>query len=249
VYNRARFVGEAIRSVLAQRERAIELLICDDGSTDGSLDAARAAAGSDVRVRVFAWEHAGVAATIRRAHEHVTAPCIGWVDSDDVLEPSAVERTLAVLEARADVGMVYTHHTIINERGEVQGLGQRCVIPYSKERLLVDFMTFHFRLYRRDAYERAGGINTSFVTAHDYDFCLRMSEVTNVACVAEALYRYRTSEDSLSHVKRIEQIESAARAIREALVRRGMADKAELRVEIVGRFSIRPTRGGGWNQA
>jgi GT2 family glycosyltransferase len=104
-------------------------------------------------------------------------------------------------------------------------------------------------LYRRDAYERAGGINTSFMTAQDYDFCLRMSEVTEIACIPEPLYLYRMASDSISHVKRLEQIESSARAIREALVRRGLADRAELRVEIVGKFSIRPKGQGGWNQA
>ncbi|HLP85442.1 MAG TPA: glycosyltransferase [Phycisphaerales bacterium] len=248
VYNRERFVAAAIKSVLAQTYREFELLVCDDGSTDGSLAAAREAAGSDPRVRVLAMEHAGLAQTLKRAHAETRAAWIGWVDSDDMLAPAALERTATVLAREPSVGLVYTHHVMINDSGQTLGLGQRCTIPYSKDRLLVDFMTFHFRLYRREAYERAGGINVTFATAQDYDFCLRMSEVTQFACVAEPLYLYRMASDSISHVKRIEQIESSARAIREALVRRGLADKAELRVEIVGRFSIRPKGQGGWNQ-
>lgn len=249
LYNRERYVAAAVRSVLAQSFRDFELLICDDGSTDGSLAAAREAAGTDPRVRIFAMEHAGLARTLQRAHEHVTTPFIGWLDSDDMLAPLALERTHQVLARHPTVGAVYTHHVMINDAGQMLGIGQRCGIPYSKDRLLVDFMTFHFRLYRRDAYERAGGINTSFHTAQDYDFCLRLSEVTDFLCIPEPLYLYRMASDSISHVRRLEQIESSARAIREALERRGLADKAELRVEIVGRFSIRPKGQGGWNQA
>jgi len=249
LYNRERYVAAAIKSVLAQTFHDFELLICDDGSTDGSLAAAREAAGDDPRVRIFALEHSGLAPTLKRAHEHVTTPFIGWLDSDDMLAPAALERTYNALVRNPAVGAVYTHHVMINDAGQVLGLGQRCGIPYSKDRLLVDFMTFHFRLYRRDAFERAGGINTSFTTAQDYDFCLRLSEVCDFLCVPEPLYLYRMAGDSISHVKRLEQIESSARAIREALVRRGLADKAELRVEIVGKFSIRPKGQGGWNQA
>ena len=249
LYNRERYVAAAVKSVLAQSLHDFELIICDDGSTDSSLAVAREAAGDDPRVRVVAMEHAGLAHTLKRAHERVTTPFIGWLDSDDMLAPQALERTYQLLLRHPAIGVVYTHHVMINDAGQVLGLGQRCAIPFSKERLLVDFMCFHFRLYRRDAYERAGGINTSFVTAQDYDFCLRMSEVTEFACLPEPLYLYRMASDSISHVKRLEQIESSARAIREALVRRGLADKAELRVEIVGKFSIRPKGQGGWNQA
>ncbi len=249
LYNRERYVAAAIKSVQAQTFADFELIVCDDGSTDASLAAAKAAAGDDVRVRIIAMEHLGLAATLKRAHEHVSTPYIGWLDSDDMLAPQALERTYAALSRGPRVGMVYTHHVMISDAGQTLGLGQRCAIPYNKDRLLVDFMTFHFRLYRRDAYERAGGINTSFMTAQDYDFCLRMSEVTEIACIPEPLYLYRMASDSISHVKRLEQIESSARAIREALVRRGLADRAELRVEIVGKFSIRPKGQGGWNQA
>lgn len=249
LYNRERYVAAAIKSVQAQTLIAFELIVCDDGSTDASLAVAKEAAGDDARVRVISMQHAGLAATLKCAHEHVSTPYIGWLDSDDMLAPLALERTYAALSRNARLGMVYTHHMMINDGGQPLGIGQRCAIPYSRDRLLVDFMTFHFRLYRRDAFERAGGINTTFTTAQDYDFCLRMSEVTEIACVPEPLYLYRMASDSISHVKRLEQIESSARAIREALVRRGLADKAELRVEIVGKFSIRPKGQGGWNQA
>ena len=77
---------------------------------------------------------------------------LGWVDSDDLLHPQALAETIAVLKSQPEVGMVYTNYLVIDEQGQVRGLGSRCQIPYSPERLLIDFMTFHFRLMRREVY-------------------------------------------------------------------------------------------------
>ncbi|HEY9907255.1 MAG TPA: hypothetical protein V6D18_06560, partial [Thermosynechococcaceae cyanobacterium] len=52
-------------------------------------------------------------------------------------------------------------YEVIDAQGNSHGIGQRCHIPYSKERLLSDFMTFHFRLMRRSVYEQVGGIDPS----------------------------------------------------------------------------------------
>jgi hypothetical protein len=54
-----------------------------------------------------------------------------------------------------------TIYEVIDAQGNSHGIGQRCHIPYSKERLLSDFMTFHFRLMRRSVYEQVGGIDPS----------------------------------------------------------------------------------------
>jgi len=113
------------------------------------------------------------------------------VDSDDALAPTAVEETAAVLDHEPSVGMVYTDHVMVDESGRLLGLGARCAIPYSKDRLLVDFMTFAFRLLRRGVYDAAGGVEESFATAHDYDFCLRVSEVAQIRHLARPLYAYR----------------------------------------------------------
>lgn len=252
VHNREATVAQTIASILAQTRRDFELLVCDDGSTDGSRAAIERAVAGDARVRVEVNPtNLGLTRTLEAAHRLARGAYIGWVDSDDWIAPTALERTSAVLDRKPGVGMVYTDHTIVDALGKALGIGVRCDIPYSKERLLVDFMTFHFRLFRRSAFEACGGINTTFATAHDYDFCLRMAEVTQIEHLREPLYFYRRSEDSISNVRRMEQIESSARAIREALARRKLDDKYRLEVEIVGRFAIRPRTqsDNAWSQA
>ena len=238
-YNRERFVGAAIKSVLAQTRRDFELIVWDDGSTDGTLAAAREAAGDDPRVRVVAGEHHGVARTLNDAIRSSAGAYIGWVDSDDLLAPTALAETAAVLDASPAVGMVYTSYLVMDEAGTVRGPGKRCQIPYSPQRLLIDFMTFHFRLIRRSAFDQVGGLDETMPSAEDYDLCLRLSEVTEIRHIDQPLYFYRVHDDSDSQAGRVKQILASRDAINRALVRRGMDSTHELCVQIVGKFTLR----------
>src|SRR5204863_6989473 len=115
LYNREAFVAAAIGSVLQQTERDFELLVYDDGSTDGSVDAARRAAGDDARVRIVTGEHRGNIPTLKAAASMVSGDYLGWVDSDDALVPTALAETRAVLDANPGVGMVYTDYLTMDE--------------------------------------------------------------------------------------------------------------------------------------
>lgn len=240
VYNQERYLAPAIKSVLIQTRPEFELLIWDDGSTDRSVEIARNFAQIDQRVRLVAAAHLGRAHSLKAAIQQTTSPYFGLVDSDDLLAPTALEETFAVLDARPEIGLVYTDYQVIDKDNQLLGYGQRSSIPYSKERLLVDFMIFHFRLLRREVYEQVGGINEEFERAQDYDLCLRLSEVTNVEHLAKPLYYYRQHSLSVSHTQRVEQILASQNAINQALQRRGLSDTYELDVEIVGRYCLRP---------
>ena len=100
-------------------------------------------------------------------------------------------------------------------------------------------MTFHFRLIRRSVYELVGGVDPSVGRAEDYDLCLKLSEVTEIAHIPRPLYLYRVHDDAMSHDSRLDQIMAAKEAIARALARRGMEKDIEVHVELVGRFSLR----------
>ena len=191
VHNRADFLPFTLDSILAQTHSDFELLIWDDGSTDDSVAIARHYALKDDRIRVIAAAHQGIAPTLKSAIAATTGTYLGWVDSDDLLAPTALAETVAILSAHPEVGMVYTNYEVIDAQGQNHGLGQRCRIPYSPDRLLVDFMTFHFRLMRRSVYDQGGGIDPTFAWAEDYDLCLKLSEVTNIYHLPKPLYYYR----------------------------------------------------------
>jgi filamentous hemagglutinin family protein len=221
VYNQERYLGAAIESVLSQTLGDFELLVWDDGSSDRSLSIAQLYACKDSRVRVVAAEHQGNGAALKQAIAQTNGRYIGWVDSDDLLAPTALVETTQVLERESDVGMAYTSYLDIDERDNIVSYGYRCIVPYSKEQLLHQFMTFHFRLIRRSVYEQVGGINELFECAHDYDLCLRLSEKTEVRHVNKPLYYYRTHSNSISRQKRQQQMRDARLAVELAYQRRG----------------------------
>lgn len=238
VYNRQQFLAVTIESILAQTYRHFELLIWDDGSTDQSITIARHYAKQDHRIRVVTAENQGVTGALKAAIVQTSGTYIGWVDSDDVLAPTALQETIAVLESNLSVGMVYTHYHVIDEVGNDQGLGVRNQVPYSPDQLLVSFMTFHFRLLRRSVYEQIGGLDVEYERAEDYDLCLRLSEVTEIRLVPKPLYFYRQHSGNMTNDD-LEQIRWSYRANSSALKRRGLDRKYAIDLQVISQFILR----------
>ncbi|KPQ40404.1 MAG: Glycosyltransferases involved in cell wall biogenesis [Phormidium sp. OSCR] len=238
-YNPSHYLQLAIESVLQQTYPDFELLIWDDGSSDDSLDIARSLAATDERVRVIAAPHRGRGEALKAAISATTGDYLGWIDRDDILLPNALERTAAILNEKPQIGMVYSDYLDIDRQGTPLGLGYRCRIPYSRDRLLTDFITFHFRLMRRDIYNQAGGIDPAFEYAEDYDLCLRISELTDIYHLREPLYHYRHHPENASRSQASLQQARSQCAINNALRRRGLQDTLQLQVQ-QGRFILKP---------
>ncbi len=243
-YNAEKYLREALGSVLAQTFRDFECIIRDDGSSDSSVAIAREFAASDSRFHVVAASHVGRGPALAEACRNCSGDYLGLLDADDILEPTALQECVAHLRSHPETGMVYTNHLIIDGNGNPRGLGHRCRMPYSMERLLLNFMTFHFRLMRRDAYDAVGGFDPDYPVAMDYDLCLKLSETTRIDHLPRPLYRYRRHRGSLSHTHRIEQARYSQRAINAALERRGMADEFVCDLDIQTRYRLRRRRHG-----
>ncbi|MGB6301692.1 MAG: glycosyltransferase [Rivularia sp. (in: cyanobacteria)] len=240
VYNRSHYLRNAIESVLNQTHCDFELVIWDDASTDNSLEIAHEYAQKDKRIRVIATkQNRGCSEAIKAAVEASTGNYIGWVDSDDMLAPTAIEETSLILNNHPQVGLVYTNHEIMDSQGNLRGLGPRCRIPYSKEGLLVDLMTFHFRLIRRSVYDAVGGVDDSFDYGEDYDLCLKLSEITEVYHIAKSLYYYRRHDNNVTNDD-FKNIYWSQKAINDALKRRGLDSNYELDTHLTAFFSIKP---------
>ncbi len=124
--------------------------------------------------------------------------------------------------------MVFTEHGRIDAEGH--GIHRRPRPTFSALGMLTDFATFHFRLIRRAAFERAGGIASDLEVAIDYDLCLRIAEVAPIVSLAEPLYEYREHRLQLSTTRRVEQAQASALAVRRAIRRRGLSEQLRLRV-------------------
>lgn len=122
-FNAAPYLEQTVRSVLGQSFRAWRYVIVDDGSTDGTLQVATAAARSDGRVRVVTQANAGVCAA--RNHGYALAApeakYLLFLDGDDCLDPTMLAVLVAHLDRYDDVGLVYCGGVAITADGELVG--------------------------------------------------------------------------------------------------------------------------------
>jgi glycosyltransferase involved in cell wall biosynthesis len=238
IYNRQNYLAQTIESILSQSCQDFELILWDDGSTDKSLDICNHYAAQDSRIQVISANHQGRGQAVAQACTLARGVYIGLVDSDDLLAVSAIAETAKYLDQNPKYGMVYTDYLIIAENNSVKGYGHHCQVPYSRERILLEFMTFHFRLLRSNVYKDIGGFDPTFTYAQDYDLCLRLSDTTEIAQIKQPLYYYRHHSSSISGEKRIEQMLFTKRAIENALHRRNMSNTYDLEFQVFSQFYL-----------
>jgi glycosyltransferase involved in cell wall biosynthesis len=110
-FNAARFLSQAIESVMVQTHSPFEVLVIDDGSTDDSLSIARSFKG----VRCISQSNRGDAGARNRALTEAKGDLIAFLDADDVWLPDKLESQLEIFGMRPELGMVYTGVTVVDE--------------------------------------------------------------------------------------------------------------------------------------
>ncbi len=125
-YNAAATLDETLRSVRAQTHRALEILVVDDGSRDGTPDIVLAHAAADPRVRLVRQANAGVAAARNRGVAEARAALVAPVDADDLWAVDKIERQLAAMRCGGPaVALVYTWSALIDAESRIVGFGDR----------------------------------------------------------------------------------------------------------------------------
>lgn len=227
-HNRSQRLNQAIASVLNQSYGNFELLVWDDSSSDNTWEIVERYSQADGRVRALRGSRRGAARSLIAALDQAEGSYLGWLGDDDILDSQALAQTVALLEARPSIGVVYTDYVDIDEHNQILGYGDRCGIPYSAEGLLTDFMTGQFRLMRRELYEQIGGLSPFYRYAYDYELCLRLSEVTEFERLPQPLYFYRYHDQARRALLKTELLEDAERAAAQARQRRQEAAMTRL---------------------
>jgi glycosyltransferase involved in cell wall biosynthesis len=217
-YNHGEYIKYAIISVLKQSYPHWRLFIIDDGSIDNTKEIVQDFL-KDPRINYEIKPHQGQTYSLKYGMSLVTNPYFGWLDSDDILHPEALAETISIISENA--GVVYTNYVVIDEYGNNLGMGYRCNIKYSKDRLLLDFMTFAFRLISTKLYHQVGGIDIRYYGVQDYDLCLKLSEITNFIHIPKILYYYRRHGNNMSIKNASLNTRNSISVINEALTRRG----------------------------
>jgi glycosyltransferase involved in cell wall biosynthesis len=118
-YNYARFLGDAIESALNQDYEHVQVIVVDDGSTDDSLEVARAYGD---RILLVAQQNAGQGSVFNATMDHAVGEIIMFLDADDVLQPGIVRRVVEIFETEPDVVKVQFRLAVLNAQGDPTGV-------------------------------------------------------------------------------------------------------------------------------
>jgi glycosyltransferase involved in cell wall biosynthesis len=208
-YNRAGSIRAAIESVLRQTRADFELLVVDDGSTDGTL--AAAAEVQDPRLRLIESPRNGGAAAARNLG--VTESRGAWIafqDSDDEWLPTKLEKQMARLEAPG-AAFVGAYCGLLTLGGLDDRAGERLRLRYVPDPSIVpaegdilepllfaNMISTQTLVVRRDVILELGRFDADTTPIEDWDFVLRLSRRGSIAFVDEPLVHQRFSPNSIT---------------------------------------------------
>jgi cellulose synthase/poly-beta-1,6-N-acetylglucosamine synthase-like glycosyltransferase len=207
VRDAASTVAEAVESILGQTLEALELVVVDDGSRDGSTEILRGLAGSDPRVVLVEGPPAGLVPALRTAAARARAPFLARMDADDRSHPRRLARQLAWLERRPELGAVGCLVRTIGDAGctadgwrryERWLNGRRTAAEIRRDLLVESPLAHPSATLRREAYEQVGGYR-AFDGPEDYDLWLRLVRAGwELAKVPAVLLDWRDRPDRLT---------------------------------------------------
>lgn len=203
-FNRVNFIDETLQSVFQQTYPHVEILVVDDGSSDGTYEKLKSYAQQQKLCLLTHEKRAnkGQSAALNLALRQAQGSFIAILDSDDVFLPRKLETQVRFLQSHPDVGLVYGLGEAVDERGEwlYDLLTAEHQEPNDPNAVLLDcyFLLPQNALVRKSAYEQAGFFEESFRAAQDHDMLVRLAEVTRFGFLPEKVFQYRRHRDSIS---------------------------------------------------
>ena len=203
-YNSARFLPEAIESVLAQTHCDFEFLIVDDGSTDDTLRIARSFAVRDGRIKVISHENLGMGASLNDAMKIASGDWIARIDADDRMVPDRLERQIIFLQDHPKLVVASSLVHYIDERGAIIGQNtSRFTTRQGVAYAVANHWPIGFHhpatIFRKDVIQKLGGYRPEFWPADDMDLWNRVVEAGyGVLVQPEYLTKYRIHGSSVT---------------------------------------------------
>jgi glycosyltransferase involved in cell wall biosynthesis len=227
-YNVERYVSQAVQSALSQTYGPVQVIVVNDGSSDGTAEALAPYMDEIVYVDQ---PNTGLAGTRNRALREATGDYVALLDADDLWMPTRLERMISYLEEHPDVGFVTSDAYFMQEedpstvryyeyydfllQGDPFGVGDQ------RYWILFHNFVMGMTVVRRELFERHGNFEESLGTSEDWDLWIRFIHGGERAgLVHEPLCYYRLRSDSLS--KDLHRIHNdSVRVIERAVIRLG----------------------------
>lgn len=202
-YNNALYIGTAVKSLLNQSFRDLEILIIDDGSTDCTEEVISKI--KDSRINYVYREHSGVSGARNYGLNKASNEWVAFLDADDISHPDRIKKQVEMLNNSAPNTLICTDVAYFS--------GSRILYtieaPSSKE-ILFNKLALHAVIYQssvlfnRNYVLEKGGYNETLSIYEDYDLWLRLMHDFNFVSIPEILVFARVRKDSLSNKDKID---------------------------------------------
>lgn len=206
-YNASRTIAETLQSAISQTHRNLEIVVVDDGSTDGTMAMIEALAATDRRILPIRQANGGVAAARNAGIAASTGDFIAPLDADDLWHPAKIERQLQLFMDGDDrLGLVYTWFALIDHRSRVIQLRHR---PDHQGEVLAALAFHNFigngssAMFRREALAHTNGYDGTLRArggqgCEDWKLYFEIAERYRFGLVPAALTGYRHLDDNMS---------------------------------------------------
>ena len=208
-YNHEKFIGRTLQSVIDQTFQDFEIIVTDDGSSDGTVDEIKKC--NDSRIRLFELgKNYGASYAMNNCIKHAKGEYIAVLNSDDLFEPEKLEKELEFLHKNPSVGAVFSWAHIIDENGEdYHDKSHFYYDVFEKEnRSRHEWLRFFFDngnclchpsvLIRSACYEDVGTYNPRFAQLPDFDMWIRLCLKYEIHIMPEKLTRFRVINDEMN---------------------------------------------------
>ena len=220
-YNQEKFVEDCLLSLKGQTCDRWRCVICDDKSTDRSVEIIEAHA--DPRIRLLKNEtNIGYTKTLKRLIEAAPSDIVGILDADDALEKDATASVLEIYDNDENAGFVHSKCAVMSENMEHKlgefGQGSRRVGEYSA----LTYLISHLKTFRKRVYYKTSGLDENMHYAEDRDLVYKLEEISRPIYIDRVLYKYRQVPNSISRSADTRKIgfQNHYKAVKNALRRR-----------------------------
>lgn len=198
-YNSEKTLLQTVASVLNQTYQNIELIVINDGSTDGTL--AQLETVQDSRLKVFSYENGGLATARNRGIERASGDYLTFIDADDLWTPEKVEAQVTALQQRPEAGVAYSWTRAMDSSGTLfyEGNHESYAGDVYAPLLRCNFITSGSNvMITRKAVAASGVFDSSLRYCEDWDYYLRLARTWPFVVVPRYQILYRQTEGSLS---------------------------------------------------
>ena len=229
VFNGMPYLAECVQSLRDQDYPSLEILIFDDGSTDGSGEWLEKQASEDDRIILIRQSNQGLTPTLNHGIRLAKGKYIARIDSDDIAFRERISRQVDFLEnpVNKEVVVVGTCAEAIDEDGDSVWTFR---LPLDHGALKAKLMAgvggviLHPSvMMRTDALVRVGGYREKFRRGQDFDLWIRLSEVGKLANIGEPLIYWRHHDSSIGYTASQEQWQTIVDSLKDASERQGLS--------------------------